>query len=307
MLLRTGTTTVADFETVPELLPDVWSATPLRVISLLEMTGVKSRRDPRAILEENVQHLGTLPGGRCRSGLAPHSPYSTVPELLRLTAEMAERRHWLLSIHVAESAEEFEMFTKGRGVMFDWLKRNERDMSDCGRISPVKHLDKFGVLGENCLAVHVNYLARGDAALLARRKTSVAHCPRSHYYFDHDAFPFNTLTRAKVNVCLGTDSLATVYKKPKQTVELSMFDEMQAFASANPRVSCETILEMATVKGASALGMAGQAGQISEKSLADLIVIPFDGKISETYEAAVHHEGNVIASMIDGEWAIVPE
>src|SRR4051812_19551002 len=38
MLLHTGTTTVADFEAVPELLPDVWSSTPLRVISLLEMT-----------------------------------------------------------------------------------------------------------------------------------------------------------------------------------------------------------------------------------------------------------------------------
>ena len=45
MLLRTGTTTVADIEAVPELLPEVWDATPLRVISFLEMTGVRSRRN----------------------------------------------------------------------------------------------------------------------------------------------------------------------------------------------------------------------------------------------------------------------
>ena len=44
MLLHSGTTTVADIEAVPELLPDVWTATPLRVISFLEMTGVRSRR-----------------------------------------------------------------------------------------------------------------------------------------------------------------------------------------------------------------------------------------------------------------------
>src|SRR5665213_2842373 len=46
MLARTGTTTVADVEAVPELLPEVWSATPLRVFSFLELTGVKSRRPP---------------------------------------------------------------------------------------------------------------------------------------------------------------------------------------------------------------------------------------------------------------------
>jgi aminodeoxyfutalosine deaminase len=77
MLAKTGTTTVVDFEAVPELLPDAWSATPLRVISMFEMTGVKSRRDPRDILLDNVNHIAKLPGGRCRPGLAPHAPYST--------------------------------------------------------------------------------------------------------------------------------------------------------------------------------------------------------------------------------------
>jgi cytosine/adenosine deaminase-related metal-dependent hydrolase len=306
MLRRTGTTTVEDFEAVPELLPDVWSSTSLRVISLLEMTGVKSRRDPKAILLDNVNHILTLPGGRCRPGLAPHAPYSTAPELLRLTADMARQRHWPLSIHVAESSQEFEMFTKGRGVMFDWLRRNNRDMSDCGERSPLEHLDRYGVLSENCLAVHVNYLGDADAKLLARRKTSVVHCPRSHAYFGHEEFPFNTLTRAKVNICLGTDSLATVYKKPRQTVELNMFDEMRSFAGKHPRVAPENILQMATMNGARALGMEGQSGEISEKALADLIAIPFDGELQDAGEAAVHYKGDVLASMIDGEWAVEP-
>ncbi len=307
MLLRTGTTTVADFEAVPELLPDVWSATPLRVISLMEMTGVKSRRDPRAILRDNLDHMATLPGGRCRSGLAPHAPYSTAPELLRLTAEMAQRRHLLLSIHIAESAEEFAMYAEGRGTMFDWLRRNGRDMTDCGNGSPISQLADYGVLGDNCLAVHVNYLAKDDAKLLARTKTNVVHCPRSHFYFEHQRFPYNTLARAKVNVCLGSDSLATVYKTRRQTVKLSMFDEMRTFASAHTKVSPERILQMATVNGARALGLVGDAGEISKSALADLIAIPFKGKARNATEAIVNHEGDVTVSLIDGEWAIVPQ
>ncbi|HZV36598.1 MAG TPA: amidohydrolase family protein, partial [Verrucomicrobiae bacterium] len=81
MLVRTGTTTVADIEMVPDLLPDIWTATPLRVISFLEMTGVKSRRPPPEILGEAMAKITSIPGGHTRMGLSPHAPYSTVPEL----------------------------------------------------------------------------------------------------------------------------------------------------------------------------------------------------------------------------------
>jgi len=189
MLLRTGTTTVADIEAVPELLPEIRQATPLRVFSFLEMTGVKSRREPRLILDEAVRKIESLPAPAGGAGLSPHAPYSTVPELLRLSAAVAREKGWRLTTHVAESAEEFEMFTHARGPMFDWLKRNERDMTDCGLGSPVQHLERNGCLADNLIAVHVNYLASGDAALLAQRGVSVVHCPRSHAFFQHRRFP----------------------------------------------------------------------------------------------------------------------
>lgn len=183
MLLRSGTTTAADIEAVPELLPDVWTATPLRVISFLEMTGVRSRRQPELILQEALEKIDTLPLHRCSAALSPHAPYSTTPCLLQRTAALAQKRRLRVTTHIAESATEFEMIRHARGEMFDWLQRNERDMADCGRRSPVQHVAQAGLLGRNFLAVHVNCLARGDAAALARKQATVVHCPRSHDYF----------------------------------------------------------------------------------------------------------------------------
>ena len=162
-------------------------------------------------------------------------------------------------------------------------------------------LERNGALHENLLAIHVNYLAPGDAELLARGKVNVVHCPRSHDYFRHQPFPLKELSEVGVNICLGTDSLVSVYRKPKQKVALNMFDEMRALAKGHPSLAPATILEMATVNGARALGMAGQIGELSPGAFADLIAIPFAGKVADANAAALHHAGNVSAAMIDGQ------
>ena len=306
MLLRTGTTTVADVEAVPELLPEVSQATPLRVFSFLEMTGVKSRRDPRRILEEAAARIDSLPPSRGGAGLSPHAPYSTMAELLRLSAVLARDRGWRLVTHVAESDLEFEMFTRAQGAMFDWLQRNERDMSDCGQGSPVQQLERCGYLDENLLAVHVNYLASDDAALLGRRRVHVVHCPRSHAFFGHRPFPLQELLDSGVNICLGTDSLASVTRLRGQPLELNLFSDSRTFAAAWPGVSPEEIVRMITLNGARALGMQGQIGELTEGALADLIAIPFNGPAPAALEAVAHHDGDVAASMIDGQWAVPP-
>jgi aminodeoxyfutalosine deaminase len=307
MLLKSGTTTVVDIEAVPDLLPEVWEATPLRVFSFLEMTGIRARRDPREILREALEKIDSLPHARCRALLSPHAPYSTLPELLRRSAGIARKKNWRITMHIAESESEFEMFTRARGQMFDWLKRNERDSSDCGLGSPVQHAARHKLLGENLIAVHVNVLGRGDATALGKNRVHVVHCPRSHYYFQHPPFSRQRLVNAGVNLCLGTDSLATVRKTGKQKPELNLFEEMRQLSSADQTISSTEILRMATVNGARALGLAGQVGELSENALADLITIPFAGKMSGAYEAVVHHSGNVATSMIDGRWAIPPD
>jgi len=247
--------------------------------------------------------MESLYHSRCRVGFSPHAPYSTVPELLRLCAQATRRKKTLLCTHVAESSLEFEMFRKGRGAMYDWLQRSGRDMSDCGLGSPVRHLERCGVLNSGLLVAHANYLGRGDAALLAQSNVSVVHCPRSHAYFRHSPFLARRLLREGVNVCLGTDSLATVQRTRGRKLELNMFKEMQVLAEREPWLSSRRIARMATVNGARALGMTGESGELKAGAQADVIALPFAGKLTRLYDAVLEHEGDVAASVIGGEWA----
>jgi len=138
MLLRTGTTTVGDIEAMPDLLPEVWNLGGLRVMSFLEMIGITGRREPGEIVQEALGKIDSLRAGRCCAGLSPHAPYSTLPQLLTLSANAARQRGLRMCVHVAESRQEFEMFVHARGEMYDWLRRSTRDMSDCGLGSPVR-------------------------------------------------------------------------------------------------------------------------------------------------------------------------
>lgn len=197
------------------------------------------------------------------------------------------------------------MFTARRGRMFDWLE-TVRDMTDCGKGSPIEHVHRQGMIGENFMAVHANYLAPGDADLLGRGKASVVHCPRSHAYFGHAPFPYDDLAAAGVNICIGTDSLASMDRASDGTCELNMFAEMQAFAVQRPNLTPRTLVRLVTIHGARALGKAGQLGELSPGACADLISIPFSGPTRGAWKAVVRHSGAVSGVMIDGCWAVQP-
>jgi cytosine/adenosine deaminase-related metal-dependent hydrolase len=303
MLLRAGVTTVGDIEAVPELLPEVWSSTPLRVASFLELTCVRSRREPAAILRDAAAKIAELRPEPGFVGLSPHALYSTTPDLLRASAELAARHHWRLTMHVAESIDEFDMYARARGPLHDWLQ-NQRDMSDCGHGTPLEQVRRCGLLDERFLAIHANYLQPADVGALAQSRSSVVHCPRSHAYFRHQPFPYEALAAAGVNVCLGTDSLASVAPARRPGPELNLFTEMQTFAKAHPGAEPGEILRLATCNGARALGLQGSAGEIAPDSFADLIAIPYHGDISQAETAVVHHRGPVACSMIDGQWVV---
>jgi len=119
------------------------------------------------------------------------------------------------------------------------------------------------------------------------------HSPRSHAYFKHSRFPFERLHSLGVNICLGTDSLAS-------NESLSLFAEMRAFQRSEPGISPDEILKMATVNPAMALHREKMIGRIRPGFCADFMAIPC-GRDADLFEEIVAFEGQVDWVMVNGE------
>jgi cytosine/adenosine deaminase-related metal-dependent hydrolase len=178
--------------------------------------------------------------------------------------------------------------------MYDYFLRAGRDMSDCKRAGPVQLLSEYGVLGHNCIAAHANCLTPLDITLLKQTGTHVVHCPKTHRFFHRDMPFFQTMKEQGINVCLGTDSMAS-------NDSLNMLEEMQQMAQVFPRLSAEELLEMATVNAAKALNQTGKLGRIAPGAWADLIAAPLEGGGVDPYESIVFANKSVSFSMVGGE------
>lgn len=290
-LLDSGCTTVFDIEAVPELLPEAWDSAKLRVISFLEMTGVRSGNQPERILADAETQLRRLRGhNRCEPAISPHALYSTPPALLRLVAEKMRRENIPVAMHIAESEAEWEMYQNARGPLYDWLK-SQRPMDDCGGRSPVQRAHELGLLQPNLLAIHCNYLAPGDAELLARNEVTVVHCPRSHAYFKHAPFPFETLRAAGVNIAIATDSLASVTVEKAGPVTLNLWEEARVFSMNHRAVAPEIVIAMMTHKPA----FASLQRETTESNRRNgLIAIGFDGNASTLARTLVEKPPSVL-------------
>lgn len=305
MLVRSGTSTVANICAIPELVPGLLSRTALRVFACMEVIGIKPDRDPVSFLAPALECLDRCRLQGCLGGLSPHSLYATTPGLMQLCIQTALQNNWLLTTHLAESLEEYEMFQSARGPLYDWL-RTQRDMSDCGHGTPAALLEQLDIPAGRVLVAHANYLAPEDIDLLARRRVSVVHCPHSHAYFQHRPFPLQALTNAGVTVCLGTDSLASRESVGGVKPVLDMRSEMRILSGVQPDLSAEHIVRMATLQGAHALGMQGQIGEITPGALADLVAFPILDSSHSPYEEVIRSSAPVLASLREGQWVIPP-
>jgi cytosine/adenosine deaminase-related metal-dependent hydrolase len=269
-MARHGTAAVAD---VSNTLLHVAAlrASGLRAIVLHELLGWDPAAAP-AIMEGALQRIASLEApGRVSIRIAAHAPHSVSPRLLALMVE----RGGPAGMHLAESPEEVAFLRDGNGAWGAFLAR--RGLShvafDPPGTSPVAYADAAGALHPGLIAAHCVQAGGTDHALLAKRGAHVVVCPRSNANLGVGQAPLPDLLAAGVNVCVGTDSLASAES-------LDVLDDVLALRRAFPDVAPATLLRMATANGAVALGLE-DLGAIAPGMAAALAYAPSSAAVAD--------------------------
>lgn len=270
-LIRWGTTSVFNIESFPELIPEL-GPPPIRTWWFYELIDIRSRLASDELVAGALSFFDGRSDWLGGFGLSPHAPFTASPELFRLAQACHSKTGMPLTTHLAESAEEWQMFASASGHLHDFLKSLGRDMKDCGETTPMRWFLQAGLDPRRWLLVHANEVADSDLHLMGNHLSGmyIVHCPLSHSYFRHRPFRASELASHGVTLCLGTDSLAS-------TSSLCLFSEMRQFANQHPEFSPAAVLKMVTVHPAEAIGEEQRIGQISPGAYADLIAVPSRG------------------------------
>jgi cytosine/adenosine deaminase-related metal-dependent hydrolase len=207
----------------------------------------------------------------CDFTLAGHAPHTTSPELLRYLKQAAKGKPF--SVHVSESDVEMEFITSAAGEWAEFLASRCVDYLQWNlpQKSPLKHLEKTGVLDNKTLLVHLLHCDDEDFSIIKNRQCPVCVCPRSNYNLHRRLPDIDQMIHSGLTVCLGTDSLAS-------NDSLSIWDEMRYLAQNYPGISPTKILEMATISGACALGYGNQLGRLANGYMGIFLYVPiYDG------------------------------
>lgn len=266
MSLESGVTTIADITSMGHAIAPLLRSAVRKVI-FAEMIG----RDPSMANEAIEKAMALISDvspddhNLVMSGISPHAPYSTSFELYKACADATGLP---LCTHIAESREEAEFLEDGSGAFAVFLGRLGI-LSPAWRppcVSPVRYLQRTGILETSPLLVHCNYVSCEEISMIKRSGSSVVFCPRSHNYFGRTNHPVCRLLDAGVNVAIGTDSLAS-------NDSLSVLDEMKFLFANVPGLSSESIMAMGTVNGALSLGLGGVIGRLAAGHRADISVV----------------------------------
>jgi 5-methylthioadenosine/S-adenosylhomocysteine deaminase len=141
-------------------------------------------------------------------------------------------------------------------------------------VPEIERLERLGVIDERMLLVHSGWLEPQEVAILARRKPSLVCAPSSSLHNGYGNFLMGRLPELMaldVNVALGSDhaSSGIVDMTQEMRIACCAYKEVRA----NPRMMPpETGLEMATINGARAAGLADRIGSIEVGKDADLVI-----------------------------------
>ncbi|WP_372682041.1 amidohydrolase [Desulfosarcina sp.] len=184
-----------------------------------------------------------------------HAPYTCSDDTLEAAKAAADELDLIFQVHVAETRFERDRSIKEKGL------------------SPIAHLDRLGILDRRTLLAHCIWVDDADIATISRRGCAVSHCPESNMKLASGIAPVTGMQSAGVTVSLGTDGCAS-------NNNLDLFGEMgtaaklHKVATVDPTaLNAASVLRMATMDGARAIGLADRIGSLEVGKQADIIVL----------------------------------
>ena len=284
--LRNGITTIQDFLTV---VPQD-DATVDTVLSAYEEAGVRvvfavAARDkaaldiapfipkdlPEAIRKKlagtdrtarseldyvagQIKRLGLKPTPRQTWALAPSAPQRCSPELLEGMAALSRQHGLPVFTHVYET-------------------RPQAAAARVQSVSLLKLLADAGLMNEKLNLVHGVWLTPDDIAQLADAGARVVHNPISNLKLKSGVAPILDLHRAGIEVALGCDNYSCA-ETQNIFIAMRMLCLLPAVTDPEPGpIDAAYALRAATVNGARAVGLGGQAGALKPGMAADLAIL----------------------------------
>ena len=273
-MIQSGTTTYADMYYFEEEIARETKAAGLRGVlgQTVIQFPVPDARTPADGLARAEAFINAYKGDPLITpAVAPHAIYTLDAATLRAARDLSRRHNVPTLIHLAETADE--------------VKNAEAQF----KLSPVRYLDSLGFLGAGVLAAHGVWITEPDIALLKMRGVGISHNPESNMKLASGAAPIPAYLAADAAIGLGTDGAAS-------NNDLDMFEAMRVASllhklqSGDPRaVGARAALEMATIRGARALGMESRIGSLEPGKRADVILVDISGaRQTPMYDAISH-------------------
>jgi cytosine/adenosine deaminase-related metal-dependent hydrolase len=218
----------------------------------------------------------------------PRTPGGVTSELYREMSDYAHQRNMGITMHLAE------------------VEADKNFLNEKYGLSPVYYAESVGILGPKTVLVHMVWLTKADIDKLAETRTNVSHNPSSNSKLASGVCKVPQMLASGVNVALGCDG------GPSNN-DYDLIREMKLAAIIHKAVTndplvvpAETVLEMATINGARALGLEHEIGSLEVGKKADLVVIdlnhlhttPSPNPVSSLVYAATG--GEVDTVIVDG-------
>ena len=213
-------------------------------------------KDSQRLIE---QYHDAKPGAMLRIVLAPCSPFSVTPGLMRESARLARAYGVSLHTHLAETLDE------------------ERFCLEKFGHRPVAYMETLDWLGDDVWFAHSVHVSDAEIEKYARTGCGVAHCPTSNMRLASGIAPVMKYRAAGVKVGLGVDGSASndgshMLAEARQAMLLSRLGLSLAPGGQGEQMTARQALELATLGGAAVLGR-DDVGSLAPGKCADFFAI----------------------------------